>query len=450
MKKNIKLFILCFLLLIFSIFTVYASYININNTYDTGFINRNYTIINISTNDNNGLLNIYNSSSLLQSNKIIGNTFYNSSNYTYYEQSYCYQEQANISSSCGGLNTGTYDAYPDSNTASFGVFSNVYDGNYSTGYRIFLSFSFHYHSELYINYSKPVNSLTKPLWQFKIETNFSNVTIPDVCYNTFNDKISLLVSQNNFEQSNPSITRTAFSCFNGTNYITIYEVVRDTISYPPVIYEEAIFWNINKSNSSNLFLKDGLYYYNVSVLQNNSNTYNFTVDTIYPTITVNNNSLSVNFINVSSNDVNFNGFNIRIYDSFNNKIIDIPVSNNTYTKTITAIQNYAGITFHLCDTFANCENYKLNSYKLNSPYYFNVLSCDLASNCLITQNYTLNININNENDKYNNLINLISNIFLPIVFILSIIGVITNNKIFFMTSAVLFILLLLILLGSLL
>src|SRR3989304_4727948 len=70
----------------------------------------------------------------------------------------CYQEFANVSTVCGGINTGNYLVTNDSNQGYF-----------------------------YINYTKPINFIGA-LWQVKHGNNSQNIqyniTIPDDCINS--------------------------------------------------------------------------------------------------------------------------------------------------------------------------------------------------------------------------------------------------------------------------
>lgn len=96
----------------------------------------------------------------------------------------CYQETANISNNCGGLNTGSYYIFKDSapNNIAF----------------------------MYINYSKP--SITaQAIWQIKHgDLPVHNISIPATCINYSNLTLQLLmISDNNLHRSNAS-------CFNGS------------------------------------------------------------------------------------------------------------------------------------------------------------------------------------------------------------------------------------------
>jgi hypothetical protein len=87
-------------------------------------------------------------------------------------QGACYQETANVSTACGGLNTGVYSANITTNT------SNSYDGNYNT-FAIFNGDTSKYY---YVNYTLPVGvQNTSNILQWKTDQGIRNDTIPVAC-----------------------------------------------------------------------------------------------------------------------------------------------------------------------------------------------------------------------------------------------------------------------------
>jgi hypothetical protein len=99
---------------------------------------------------------------------------------------YCYQETANVSTSCGGLNTGSYSV------------SN--DGLYN-GY-------------LYVNYTKPQGSTNNSLWNVKTgnrddTTDLVNLTINSSCWNYDSTKVIFRINSSGF--ASPTL-----SCYDGS------------------------------------------------------------------------------------------------------------------------------------------------------------------------------------------------------------------------------------------
>lgn len=138
----------------------------------------------------------------------------------------CYQETANVSTSCGGLDTGTYYT---SNVALWTNYNYAIDGDKNTYGNTGST------ATLYINYSKPINS-TNATWQILAGTvNYTNITIITRCFNTSNDKISLYLNIVNA----------------GTDYINVF-CLNNTIEWDYIttlwgssrLYEEAINWTI--------------------------------------------------------------------------------------------------------------------------------------------------------------------------------------------------------------
>jgi len=93
----------------------------------------------------------------------------------------CYQETANISTTCGGLNTGTYTYENDG-----------YNGN------------------IYINYTKPAGA-TSAISYFKSFTTNGNYSIPESCFNN-NDILQIKMTSVNAGVTGVN----SLSCYNGS------------------------------------------------------------------------------------------------------------------------------------------------------------------------------------------------------------------------------------------
>ena len=113
---------------------------------------------------------LYDNASINNFTMVIGNNFS------------CYQETANVSTSCGGVSTGSYG---------------------------FDAFYFN------INYTKPYGA-SGAMWQTNLGSTLfastTNVTLPDACYDADSTKIILRISSNKTNYSSNA------ECFNGVDY----------------------------------------------------------------------------------------------------------------------------------------------------------------------------------------------------------------------------------------
>jgi hypothetical protein len=198
---------------------------------------------------------------------------------------FCYQEFANVSTSCGGLNTGVY-----SWSSNWFYPNNMFDGDYSTnsstnGTGVY---------ELYVNYTRPTNALLGSYLYVNttsISTPTMNLVIPSSCWT---DPVRFYITTT---ESPPQFFRVR--CLDQfDNLITL-------INMPTgILKEEAMYWNITSnypilnqtvtspSQTSLTWygLPDGAYYYNVNVTsfgnQKNGTSYRYiTLDNTKPVIT---------------------------------------------------------------------------------------------------------------------------------------------------------------------
>lgn len=184
----------------------------------------------------------------------------NNVNYTIGVSSMCYQESANVSTTCGGLSTGYYANYSQTNQ---GI--------------------------IFINYSKPLNALNSSMWRIKIGVlGDTNISIPANCWNYTTDILSLSLLSN--KPGDGSYAR----CFNGTGWINLAEstfggsinsggaqdwgaiIDGDWDTYREIrfndnywtsvaatgqarLYEEAMYWNMNSTlfSLTNTTMTDG-------------------------------------------------------------------------------------------------------------------------------------------------------------------------------------------------
>lgn len=155
---------------------------------------------------------------------------------------WCYQESSNVSTECGGLNTGSYS---DQGNWSDGSWSTYSDGNMSW------------------NYTKPVTASNNSQLQigvFYVPNNYItfNHSIQSSCWNV--DPL-----QFKYERFvNATYTGYVLSCYNSTNWLSTDSgfyvcPVGITGCYQKLLAEEAMWWNItlaafilpNSSASSN-------------------------------------------------------------------------------------------------------------------------------------------------------------------------------------------------------
>ena len=156
---------------------------------------------------------------------------------TVYSQSWCYQETANVSTICGGLDTGTY-SYSGGNW--IGTPSDAWDGNWSTYVDNIASNEY-----IYVNYTKPSNSSYGTLIQFKhAQTPITrNESINSTCWNGIEDKVVLRFSM---EQTGFDHTFHV-ECSNGSSWYNIF--LDDNGTGQSYMYEEAMWWNMSNNMS---------------------------------------------------------------------------------------------------------------------------------------------------------------------------------------------------------
>lgn len=152
----------------------------------------------------------------------------------------CYQESANVSTSCGGFATGKYSVneadpwYDD---------FNMTDGNYSTHSSTIFS-----DARFYINYTKPIGAIRfNSTWSIKSECFHGNYTLPASCWDYANSSINLFV-----RARNTGTPATTFYCLNGSNPLVNYHEIKQCSKggdpNPLIalfVYDEAMYWNLS-------------------------------------------------------------------------------------------------------------------------------------------------------------------------------------------------------------
>jgi len=181
---------------------------------------------------------------------------------------WCYQETANVSTSCGGLSTGKY--YVSTYGSSQDV-SNVIDGDWDTfGYSIIYQDNIEY----FINYTKPINALNSSLWQVKHGDIDINLTINKSCWD-YNNSILLF----KFVSFNYSGSFSRASCYNGADFIEMSFELDVGDPFNPIknrLYEEAMWWNISSGNVTLDIGNDGdVEFNNTGIFNTTNQTINF-------------------------------------------------------------------------------------------------------------------------------------------------------------------------------
>lgn len=192
-----------------------------------------------------------------------------------YNYSVCYQETANVSTSCGGLSTGSY--------------------NYGNDY-------------LYVNYSKPSNSVPTSIWQVKHGYGCGtpyNISIPTLCW----AQSSL---QFRFYSSGSNSNTTPY-CYNGSSWIIVGNSIQQgsslssgTNDLPPTrwldgnwttgdMYHFSSNWIYNEGLDCFAHVYEDAMYWNISVNVGNFSVFSNLTDAAGVASLVSNDSLSHNF-----------------------------------------------------------------------------------------------------------------------------------------------------------
>lgn len=196
------------------------------------------------------IVNLYNTLNSYSTANFMSNTYFNGSTTfnniiqfkdknsgnidLYYGSSTCYQETANISTSCGGLSTGSY-SYNNSWFGAGGV-KRLYDGDWGTG----THGNGNNYSFFFINYSKPIGSMISSEWL--VEEGASGPYVHHVynlnasCWNQ--EPLQLMIGSDD----NTTILR----CWNGSEWDFIDNIV-GLIPLNEAVSEEAMRWYINQS-----------------------------------------------------------------------------------------------------------------------------------------------------------------------------------------------------------
>ncbi|MFA5132768.1 MAG: LamG domain-containing protein [Candidatus Paceibacterota bacterium] len=159
---------------------------------------------------------------------------------------WCYQESATVfnqsgmDGSCGLRYNGSY-SLP---TLYHPI--NIVDGNDSTSAT---------GSYLYVNYTKPDNSVNTSLWRvkavFEESAEIRNLSIPYPCWNYSEVTLNLRAYACGFDWyscSSEDDDSVGFSCWNGSSWQNIYNHSNVSVQYS--MYEEGMWWNISEEKYS--------------------------------------------------------------------------------------------------------------------------------------------------------------------------------------------------------
>lgn len=183
---------------------------------------------------------------------------YSSSNQTAFNitstgTGWCYQESTNTSTSCGGLDTGSYLCTGDWENLNFPcveafneIWNTANDGA-------------HYAQPsnegiLYINYTKPSTSVNTSLWQVEycIGGGFNgthNLTINQSCW----DYGNTLMLRFNSSYPGGGIAYGTCECYNGSEWIIMVQHSGGTTAYA-CLSEEAMYWYVTGKNNKTTYL----------------------------------------------------------------------------------------------------------------------------------------------------------------------------------------------------
>lgn len=246
----------------------------------------------------------------------------------------CYQEFANVSTSCGGLSNGNYVVY-DMPTSE-----DMIDGDFSTQSNRVTEWW------IDVNYTIPEN-VYNATWRIKDATaavvlNERNLSIPLSCVNKTTRKLILKVDRQTGAYGTIPIS---YYCLNSSNYLhTIYNSTGADL-----FYEEAIYWNITAKYNIEVGELDGDYEWSSF----NASMQNVSLDISIVNGILENNCNCTNCI--------INNSNCEIPITFNSNVngtYQINLTNLTYTtgdldncsNSFGIPDNATALTIHYVDT----------------------------------------------------------------------------------------------------
>lgn len=323
--------------------------------------------------------------------------------------SWCYQESANVSTACGGLDTGVY----------YGITANwvnpqlVIDGDWSTkgdgpaGYVENIS----------VNYTKPTNA-TAALWQYKSRYDPpTNITIPSSCFNYYTDVIDLMI-QSECIGTPLCHDYAKFYCRNASGLSLI-----KTSSMGGWIYEEAINWEVTQDETSkclnitNLYSSEGsnnwLIGINDTLGNENMSAVTFYVDSLKPSISI---FSPVNNTNQSDAgmDINYSVVDVHLdscWYSNDTFTLNTTLSGCSNITTISWSEGQHNITIWANDTYGHTGSasvrfyidttYPLIEFGIGTPVnYANMSQNSIYINTSWSDDYYANVTFNLYNSNH--------------------------------------------------
>ncbi len=252
----------------------------------------------------------------------------------------CYQETANISTTCGGLSSGSYDDCSGQWHSSSCV--NTSDGDWDTRGYAQVGFSVN----RYINYSKPLNITNSSFWRVKLGGGEENFSLPSGCWSQSELELRVLLRTGICAPDCSDLY-----CYNGTSW---YELDDSSIDGGS-LYEEAVDWNISDTVHGyssgtdvpvvfSLDMPDGDWTFNITCWNTNGSIENttqhlFYIDTTNPTTSTN---FTGGFIEIGKNysyQFNFSdenyiwGYNITLNGFLINYTFNLESSDISYILT---------------------------------------------------------------------------------------------------------------------
>ena len=282
-------------------------------------------------------------------------------NITFNSTTLCYQETANVSTSCGGLDTGSYANISEGGSGWWTSVNNAYDGNWSS--RTYASGGPDYsNGTIYMNYTIPTQSIGA-IWAIRHSTpgTYLNISIPSNCFST-----SLQLKF--FSEEQPAGTGQGWwYCKNSTNWVELFDAGGGDGGS---IYEEGIYWNITNTsqliNTTLTSLSEGSH--NVTIWCNDtagnmgqSNYTYFSVDTTPPTFDEYPANRTIEF-NVDSVGIDINATDTSGIDTWwTNETDNFTINSSGYLSNTTflGIFNFY-INISVNDTFGNTNSMILN------------------------------------------------------------------------------------------
>ncbi len=216
----------------------------------------------------------------------------------------CFQETANISTECGGLDNGSYVCVLTGLGDVGGPCENGFDADYDTR----MSPGEFSAIFLYVNYSKPILSSSANVshkWVNQLTPTTYNDAIPNLCFNQSILQLQIVIGRD-LNYDSPA----NMNCWNGTSWDVVRDITLNGFTSVMGFYEEAIFWEIITFNDT--VTEEIVINMNIIAPTIEVETPNGTLDSAF--FIGNNETLNVTFTDehLDSCWYNYNGTNVSI------------------------------------------------------------------------------------------------------------------------------------------